>query len=142
MKNLKFTIEISAPKEEVWKALWHDAHYREWTSAFQEGSYFESTLEKGSDIKFLTPDQNGMYGVVEDNIPFVKMHFRHLGEVREGEKQEPTYGEEAIEHYDLTQTAGGTQLTATMNAPEEYIPYFAEVFPKALENVKSIAEKG
>lgn len=142
MKKLQFSIRINAPKEQVWRILWDDETYRQWTSVFQEGSYFESTLEKGSEIQFLTPDQNGMYGIVEEHIPFEKMYFRHLGEVHTGKKQEPSYGDEAIERYDVQEKNGATELTATMNAPEEYIPYFAEVFPKALEQIKSMAENG
>ena len=133
MKKLQFTIQINAPREKVWEALWNDQNYREWTSVFHEGSYYESDLQEGSEILFLSPGENGMFGVVEKMIPFEKMYFKHKGEVHSGEKQQATYGNEAIEQYDLTETDGKTELTATMNAPEEYIPFFAEVFPKALE---------
>lgn len=140
MKKLQFSIEINAPKEKVWEALWNDTNYRNCTSAFQEGAYFKGSLEKGSEVKFLGPENNGMFGIVEENVPFEKMYFLHKGEIAAGEKQPETYGDDAIERYDLEEKNGGTALTATMNAPEDYIPYFADVFPKALEMVKQIAE--
>lgn len=141
MRKLQFSIQINASKEKVWEALWDTDNYRKWASAFQEGSYFEGTLEKGSEIKFLTPDNNGMFGIVEENVPFEKMYFKHKGDIKAGQKQPETYGDDATERYDLEEKNGGTELTATMNAPEDYIPYFADVFPKALETVKQIAEK-
>lgn len=141
MKKLEFTIEINAPKEKVWDALWIDENYRNWTSAFMEGSYAESDWKEGSEIKFLAPDGNGMYAVIEKLVPYEKMYFKHSGEILNGEKQGFTYGNDAIERYDLMENNARTTLSVTMNAPEEYLVYFTNVFPKALEKVKDIAEK-
>ena len=140
MKKIEFSIEISATNEKVWEALWNDENYRKWTSAFMEGSYAESDWKEGSEIKFLSPGKNGMFGIIENLVPLKKMYFKHLGEIKNGEKQEISYGDEAIERYDLLQENGKTILTATMNAPEEYIIYFSRVFPTALEKIKEIAE--
>ena len=82
-----------------------------------------------------------MYAKIEKLIPNEKMYFLHLGEYKDGEKQEGTFGEEAIEQYDLVEKGGKTELTVTMNVPEDYIPYFAETFPKALGKVKEMVEK-
>lgn len=141
MKKLEFTIEINATKEKVWDALWNEDHYRNWTSAFHEGSYYQSDLKEGSEILFLGPNGDGMYGIVEKAVPFEKMYFLHQGEVVKGEKQEGTFGEEAIERYDLVENNGIISLSMTLNAPEEYIGYFANTFPDALEKVKEIAEQ-
>lgn len=140
MKKIEFSIEISASKEKVWEALWKDENYRKWTSAFMDGSYAESDWKEGSEIKFLSPGENGMFGVIEKLVPLEKMYFKHLGEIKNGEKQEISYGDEAIERYDLIEENGKTILTATMNAPEEYIIYFSRVFPTAVEKIKEIAE--
>ena len=141
MKKLQFTIEINASKEKVWDALWNDQNYRNWTSVFHEGSHYESDLQEGSDILFLSPEKSGMYAKIEKLVPNEKMYFLHLGEYKDGEKQEGTFGEEAIEQYDLVEKDGKTELTVTMNVPEDYIPYFAETFPKALGKVKEMVEK-
>lgn len=141
MKKLQFTIEINASKEKVWDALWNDQNYRNWTSVFHEGSHYKSDLHEGSEIFFLGPEKSGMYAKIEKLIPNEKMYFLHLGEYKDGEKQEGTFGEEAIEQYDLVEKDGKTELTVTMNVPEDYIPYFAETFPKALGKVKEMVEK-
>lgn len=140
MKKLEFTISINASKEKVWEALWHDEHYRNWTEIFHEGSHYVSDLVEGGEILFLGPEKSGMYAKIEKLVPFEKMYFLHLGEYKNGEKQAGTFGEDAIERYDLVEVDGKTSLSATMNAPEEYIGYFANTFPKALEKVKEIAE--
>lgn len=141
MKKLQFTIEINASKEKVWDALWNDQNYRNWTSVFHEGSHYESDLHEGSEFFFLGPEKSGMYAKIEKLVPNEKMYFLHLGEYKDGEKQEGTFGEEAIEQYDLVEKDGKTELTVTMNVPEDYIPYFAETFPKALGKVKEMVEK-
>ena len=141
MKKLQFTIEINASKENVWDALWIDENYRNWTSVFHEGSHYKSDLHEGSEIFFLGPEKSGMYAKIEKLIPNEKMYFLHLGEYKDGEKQEGTFGEDAIEQYDLVEKDGKTELTVTMNVPEDYIPYFAETFPKALGKVKEMVEK-
>ncbi len=141
MRKIQFTIDIEASRQQVWDALWNHDHYREWTAVFYPGSYYESDLQPGSEIRFLSPGENGMYGVVEDVVPLHHAHFRHLGEVLAGEKQEAIYGEEAIEHYDLTEDNGRVSLTATLNITDEYLAHFSEIFPRALQKVKEIAEQ-
>lgn len=141
MKKLQFTIEINAPKEKVWDALWQDQNYRKWTSVFHEGSHYESDFQEGSEILFLGPEKSGMYAKIEKLVPNEKMYFLHQGEYKNGEKQEGTFGEDAIEQYDLVEKDGKIELSVTMNVPEDYILYFAEIFPKALEIVKEISEK-
>lgn len=141
MKKLSFSISISAPKEKVWEALWKDENYRNWTTIFHEGSRYVSDLVEGGEILFLGPENSGMYAKIEKLTLFEKMYFLHLGEYKNGEKQGATYGEDAIERYDLEEKDNSTILTVTMNAPEEYIGYFTNTFPKALEKVKEIAEQ-
>lgn len=141
MKRLEFSIPINATKEKVWEALWKDENYRNWCAVFHEGSHYKSDLQEGSEILFLGPNGDGMYAIVEKVVPFEKMYFLHKGEFKDGEKQAETYGENAIERYDLTEKDGKISLSVTMNAPEEYIPYFTSTFPPALEKVKEIAEK-
>lgn len=140
MRKLEFSIEINAPKEKVWIALWEDQNYRNWTSAFMPGSYFESDLQQGSPIHFMSPDGNGMFGVVEEVVSFERMYFKHFGEIQNGEPQDKIYGDEATERYDLSESNGVTLLSVTLNTDESFIPYFADVFPKALQIVKQTAE--
>jgi uncharacterized protein YndB with AHSA1/START domain len=41
MKKMHFEIITNASPEKIWDAIVDDKKYREWTSIFHEGSYFE-----------------------------------------------------------------------------------------------------
>ena len=39
MKRLRFSIDIDAPREKVWKVLWEDTTFRDWADIVDKGSY-------------------------------------------------------------------------------------------------------
>ncbi len=141
MTTLTFSATINAPKEKVWKTLWDDTSYRKWTAAFMEGSYAKSDWNEGSKILFLTPNGNGMFGIIQKKIPNTQMTFKHLGEVKNGMEAKKDWGD-ATESYHLDETNGTTALTVklTMEFTTEFEQYFTSTFPKALKIVKEIAE--
>src|SRR5688572_17172115 len=53
MQRLTFSTTINAPKEKIWKTMLDDASYRQWTSAFHEGSYAVTDWKVGSKALFL-----------------------------------------------------------------------------------------
>lgn len=140
MKQLEFSIEINASKEKVWNILWEDQSYRDWTSRFIPGSYYEGELKEGNDILFLSPGKHGLFAKVEKVIPFQSMHFVHFGLVIDGISQPKTFNEGAIEHYDLFESELGTKITVSLRTEEEYIDYFNNSFPRALNAVKQLSE--
>lgn len=140
MKKLAFEIDIKASKEKVWDILWSDESYRMWTATFLPGSYFEGELVEGHDIRFLSPGENGLFAMVEKVIPFQSMHFVHFGFVIDGISQDKTFAEESIEYYDLYESEIGTKLTVTIKTVDEYITYFTNIFPRALNAVKELSE--
>src|SRR5688500_16787006 len=87
MKKAHYLVEINAPKEKVWKILWSDDSYRDWTSVFCEGSCANSDWKEGSKILFLSGTGEGMYSVIDKNIPNQFMSFRHIGVVKNGIEQ-------------------------------------------------------
>lgn len=145
MKKLHFSIEINAPKEEVWKTLWTDATYRKWTEVFGAGSYAESDWNEGSKILFLDSNANGMYSVIDQMVPNEFMSFKHLGEVKNrkelpnDEKSKSWSG--AKETYTLKQTGEITTLNVDMDIEEDFEQMFQDKFPKALQQVKELSEK-
>jgi hypothetical protein len=147
MKKLNFSIRINAPKEKVWNVLWEDDTYRKWTSAFSEGSYAVSDWQEGSKILFLSPGGDGMFSVIDKQIPNEFMSFKHLGNVKDGVEQEPQDEETknwsgAMENYTLEEIDGVTELTLAMDITDSHEPYFKETFPKAFGIVKNLAESG
>lgn len=146
MNKLHFTVQINAPREVVWNTLWEDASYREWTSVFMAGSYAESNWREGDKILFLAPDGSGMVSRITREIPNEVMSFTHEGEVKDGiEKQWPKESEYygAQENYYLKGNGHSTELSAEVDVvdKENETKLFNDLFTKALEKVKELAEK-
>jgi hypothetical protein len=145
MEKHTFKISIDAPREIVWDVLWNDATYREWTSVFSSGSRAESDWKEGSKVLFLDGKGDGMVSMIASKRAPSFMSFKHHGEVRNGvedldsEKVKSWSG--ATENYTLKTVNGKTELIVDIDLSEEFKDYFLETFPKALEKVKSIAEK-
>ncbi|MCE3227724.1 MAG: hypothetical protein K0S32_2275 [Bacteroidetes bacterium] len=140
MEKLNFSVEINAPKEKVWKTLWEDATYREWTSVFTPGSYAKSDWNEGSKILFLSPEGSGMHSIIEKKIPNTQMSFLHKGEIKDGVEVDADWGD-AREQYFLDEKNGKTTLRVELDIVEEFKKHFNEVFPKALDLVKQISER-
>lgn len=60
MEKLNFAVSINAPAEKVWKVLFDDATYRNWTSVFAPGSYAETDWKEGSKALFSDGKGSGM----------------------------------------------------------------------------------
>lgn len=127
-----------------------DAPYREWTKAFNEGSYYKGNWSKGSKMLFLGPDpktgqEGGMVAEIAENRPYEYVSIRHIGMINDG--VEDTTSEEvkkwtpAYENYTFKEQNGATEVLVDMDITEEYVDMFNEMWPKALQNLKEIAEK-
>jgi uncharacterized protein YndB with AHSA1/START domain len=139
-----YHITIQAPAEKVWNALFDPENYKKWTGAFGEGSYYSGEMKQGGRIHFLMPDGSGMYA----DVPFFQPHslavFKIIGQVKNFEEQ-PLEGRTAqltggFEQYHLSEENGETHLKAEVDTAPEFVWFFDEAFPKALENLKEIAE--
>src|SRR5688572_2725722 len=144
MEKLNFKTVINAAPEKVWKILWDDASYRKWTSAFSEGSYAQSDWKQSSKILFLDGEGRGMVSRIAELRPNEYISFEHLGEVNNGvedttsDKVKQWAG--AHENYLLKKLDDKTELAIEMDINEEYKDMFAEMWPRALENIKSLSE--
>lgn len=54
VNQLHFSILIQAPVEHVWQRMFSDVGYRDWTSAFCEGSYYQGNWQQGETMRFLS----------------------------------------------------------------------------------------
>ncbi|ESU26342.1 hypothetical protein FLJC2902T_28250 [Flavobacterium limnosediminis JC2902] len=144
MKKVKFTVAIDAPREKVWNVLWNDDTYKKWTSVFSEGSKAVSDWKEGSKIHFLDANNNGMYSMISKYVDNETMNFTHIGNIKNGEEQPQDETTQSwsgcTENYLLTDASGGTLLSVEMDMTEEFINYFNEKFPLALDFVKKLAE--
>jgi uncharacterized protein YndB with AHSA1/START domain len=144
---MEFNINIEAPKEKVWKTLWNDQTYREWTSAFAEGSQAETDWKKGSRVLFTDGKGSGMVSTIVENKPNEFMSIRHLGTIKNGvedlDSEENKQWAGAFENYTLRESGGKTVLHVEMGGadiPKEFEDYFLQTWPKALDKLKALSE--
>ncbi len=147
MNTLNFSIFINAPKEKVWKTMLEDATYRQWTKSFNETSYYEGDWSEGSKILFLGTDaegknEGGMVSRIAKNVPFEHISIEHLGVMENGVEKPWEEGANGLENYTFTEKDGGTQVDIELtNLPESYLEMMNAMWPKALEALKTLAEK-
>ena len=140
MKFLEFEIQITATPEKVWETLFTQDSYKKWASAMNEGTYFEGNWEVGSIMKFLDPQNNGMYNLVTENIRFKVLGMKHLGWILKGELS-PQNWEDSTLNYILEPSENGTLLKGTVNSLDEFVEFFNSKYPQNFEHIKRLAEE-
>lgn len=151
MKKLHFIEFINAPVEKVWDTMLGDATYREWSAAFNPGGYFIGDWSEGSKMLFLGPNpeggegEGGMVSKIAENRKNEFVSIEHYGFIKDG--IEDTTSDEvkkwagSHENYTFTEKDGGTEVTVDIDVAEEYETMFADMWPKALENLRELSEK-
>jgi len=150
MKTLHFSATINAPVKKVWHTMLDDKPYREWTSAFNPGSYYKGDWSKGSKILFFGPDpttgeEGGMVSRIAENRPYEFISIEHLGIVKNG--VEDTTSDEArkwtpaFENYTFREKDNATELLIDMDTAEENADMFSNMWSEALKKLKAIAER-
>lgn len=150
MKKLHTSIVINAPKEKVWHVMLDDKTYREWTTAFNEGSYYKGDWSKGSKILFLGPNpggepgEGGMVSQIAENKPYEFISIKHVGLIKDG--IEDTTSEEAkkwapaFENYTFKEKDGATELSVDLDIQDEYLEMFTKMWDEGLKNLKKLVE--
>lgn len=148
MEQMKFSVEIDAPRAKVWQTMLEDATYRDWTTAFSPGSYYVGDWSEGSKILFLGPGENGPGGMIsriKTNRPHEYISIEHLGIVENGEEdissEKVKAWAGARENYTFKDAEGKTELLVEMDSDEEHRQMFENMWPKALQRLKELAEK-
>lgn len=143
---LHFEIVMQSTAENLWNCLWQPENYQQWTSKFCAGNYYETTaFEAGSDIRFLTPNGQGMYSVIEIMEPHNLLVFKHLGEITNFENEvnsdESQLWKDARERYEITENGSQLTLKVTVDTLEMYLAHTKQMFTDALADLKALAEK-
>lgn len=144
-QRLHFSVTIQAPRQQVWDTMLDPDGYRAWTAVFCEGSHFEGSWEPGAQVRFLSPDGDGMLGVIAEHRPGEWLFIRYLGEIHQGvedlhslhvRNRPPAY-----ENYRFTDHAdGGTLLEVELDSAPTYADYMRETYPRALHQLKALCE--
>jgi L-rhamnose mutarotase len=149
MHKLHFSIVINKQKEHVWNTMLDIDTYRLWTDVFAPGSNYVGDWSKGSKMLFIAPDEkgqmSGMLSRIRENLPYQYISIEHIGIVQDG--KEDTSSKEAkewagaLENYTFKEIDGTTKVLVDMDTEDEYKEMFQEMWPKALQKLKELAEK-
>lgn len=152
MKKIQFKKEINASAQKVYETmlgLKNKASYEHWTAAFNPTSTYEGSWDNGSKILFVGTDENGKKGGMVSEIvahrPAEFVSIRHYGfldgdtEITTGEQVEKWAG--GHENYSFQESNGVTTVTVEMDSVDEYLDYFNNTYPKALDKLKEISEE-
>jgi uncharacterized protein YndB with AHSA1/START domain len=145
-KSLNFSTRIQAPRERVWRLMLAPASYREWTSPFMEGSYYEGSWDAGQRIRFLTPGGDGMVAQVAEHRPREFLSLRHLGMI--GKDGIEDFDSDAVkawapayENYRFVDVDGGTEVQVEMDVLPDYEQFMRDAWPQALAKLKALCER-
>lgn len=145
MDTLHFSININAPVEKVWDTMLADATYRQWTSAFMEGSCYEGSWEQGSKIRFLDQNGDGIAAKIAENRPHEFISIETIGFLEKGVEDTESGGAKAMagghENYTFQEVDGITEVLVDMDTSDEYKAMFEESWPKALAKLKELCEQ-
>jgi hypothetical protein len=150
MRRLNFSTLIDAPRQKVWHTMLDDRTYREWTEAFNPGSYYRGDWNQGSKILFLGPDpetgsEGGMVSRIAENRPYEFVSIEHLGIVQDGKEdttsEMATKWAPAFENYTFRERDGATEVLVDMDVEDEHVEVFERMWPEALRKLKELAEK-
>lgn len=150
MKRLHFSTMINAPKEKVWHTMLDDETYRDWTNAFNPGSYYRGDWSQGSKMLFLGPNpENGSEGGIVSRIAENRLHefisIEHVGLVRDG--IEDTTSElvrqwaPSFENYTFRERDNATEVSVDLDVPEDHAEMFEQMWPRALSRLKELGEQ-
>ena len=142
MREMRFQIEIHTTREKVWNTLWQDETFRQWAGIIDPGTYMVGDFKEGSEVQYISGNGYGVTSLVEKLTANKFLLLRHQADTQDNGRHERekewTGGNES---YLLTDKVGATTLIATFDVPPELEDYFKVNYPKALEQVKLLAEK-
>ena len=149
METIQFTTLINANKQKVWNVMLEDKTYRQWATAFHEGSHYKGNWETGSEIHFLGPNEegklSGMYSKIKENRLYDFISIEHLGFVSDGivdtTSEEVKKWTPSFENYTFTEKENQTELKVEMQVDTNYKAMFEEMWPRALKTLKDLSEK-
>lgn len=152
MQKVQFKKEINASAKKVYETmlgLQDKTTYEQWTAAFNPTSTYEGSWNKGAKIYFIGTDENGkrggMISEIAENIPSEFVSIKHNGildgenEITSGEQVEQWAG--GHENYRFQENNGVTTVTVEMDTVDDYLDYFNNTYPNALDKLKEISEK-
>lgn len=145
METLHFETNIKSTPEKIWKTLWDEETYSDWTQFFTKDSIFKTDWKIGGRTYFVDQNGDGKVSTISSlNEPF-EVVFNHLGLVENNIELIKTKDIEewsgVEEKYFLTVRDGFTNLKVIVHAPNENHDMMQTGFTRGLEKIKTLSEK-
>ncbi|MCF2490663.1 DinB family protein [Dyadobacter sp. CY347] len=143
-KLIKKSIEVNAPKEQVWKTLISGDKNKIWFNAFSEGTQAQTDWQVGSKAIFMDESKNGIVGIIKVNKPAEELVTEYNGVINEGVENYDTEEAHSMngfqEIYRLKEENGVTQLDIQCDMGADYFEMMSDAWEHALVIVKELAE--
>lgn len=141
MKEMRFEIEIEAPKEAVWRTLWQDETLRQWAGIIDPGTHMVGELKQGNQVEYISGNGYGVTSLVEQLIEGELLVLKHKSDTQDsGTRMRDDEWTGGAETYKLAEKEGVTTLITIFDVPAELEDYFKTAYPKALDKVKTLTE--
>ena len=144
VKRIHFSRTIHAPVAIVWRRMLEPESYKDWTSAFAEGSHFVGAWDRGAKIRFLSPTGDGIVAEIAENREHEFISIRHLGFIAGGVEDTTSDAVRAwapaYENYTFTAVPGGTKVDVELDMPAEWVEHMSEAWPTALALLAQASE--
>src|ERR687891_1978370 len=146
MKKFRYSIDIRAPREEVWRFMLDKETYRTWVNAAWPGSYYEGEWKHGGSIRFIGADGSGTKATLVKQVPNEHLSIKHIAVLEKGDREDTT-SESAkswigtMEQYIFTEKDGVTTLTVDIETSPDWEKMFNEGWPVALQSLKAMTER-
>lgn len=142
MKEMQFFVEIHASKQCVWETLWQDETLRKWAGIIDPGTYMVGDLKEGNEVQFISGNGYGVTSLVKKLTENEFLLLRHSADTQnKGHKAREKEWTGGSESYALEEKNGLTTLTVTFDVPNDMAEYFKINYPKALKQIKLLAER-
>lgn len=149
MQKFHTSIFINAPVEKVWHTMLDGESYRDWASAFEDGSYYQGSWDEGAKITFIGPDADtgdlrGMVSRVVENRPYECIVLEHTAilenDIEDSASEEAKKWVPANESYTFVDKDGGTEVLVDVDLHEDHKAMFERMWADALQRLKILAE--
>lgn len=144
MQTIKKSIEVEAPKANVWDVILTDKFNRIWYAEFSEGTHAETDWKVGSKATFTDKSNCGLISEVRTNQPHEVLSLEYVGIVADGKEDYESDAAKAVkgghETYVLSGADGITQLSIECDMGAEYFDMTSSAWDRALQKIKELSE--
>jgi len=143
MKTIKKSIEITAPKEQVWAVILEDSYSRDWMSHFCVGTHAVTDWIVGHKVVFENGTGSGISGKIKEKRPYEFLSIVYDGMIVNGkddfDSEESKAMKGAVETYELSDHNGNTFLSISSDIGDEYFDEMSNSWDAALQRISELS---